>query len=74
MVFLVSKSIEALSIALNRSPPLSGINSTLFLSPRVATATALHKSTSKPDQFPASSAFEKPSRPVLTPHLSLPLF
>src|SRR5260221_12634369 len=29
---------------------------------------ARQKSTSKPDQFPFSSALEKPGRPVLTPH------
>jgi hypothetical protein len=50
-----------------------GINSTLFGSAKMAVATALHISTSKPIQFLSSSMFAKPIRGSETPQIKYPL-
>ena len=49
--------------AVNLSLALKGKNLTFPESPRVAAATALHRSTSTPVQFPDASALENPGRP-----------
>src|SRR2546427_12150984 len=48
------------------------MNLTLLASPRVAAATARHRSTSSPDQLPLPSASAKPARPVCTPQATAP--
>ena len=74
VVFLDKISISPEVKAVNLSLALSGVNLTLFASPRTAAATALHTSTSTPVQFPAASALENPGRPCETPHLTNPFF
>jgi hypothetical protein len=74
VVFLERISISPAISAVNRSFALNGVYLTLSASPKTAAATALHTSTSIPDQFPAASAFENPGRPCETPHLTKPAF
>ena len=74
VVFLDKISISPDVKAVNLSFALSGVNFTLFASPRTAAATALQTSTSIPVQFPDASAFENPGRPCETPHLTKPFF
>src|SRR5881394_3287240 len=58
--------------AVKRCWAVSGTYFTLVASFRMAAATALHTSTSRPVQAPWLSACEKPARPVLTPQTSCP--
>jgi len=74
VVFLERISISPAIKAVNLSFALNGVYLTLSASPKTAAATALHTSTSIPDQFPAASAFEKPGRPCETPHFTKPAF
>ena len=62
VVLRASTSISPDVNAVNLSLALNGVYLTLSASPNTAAATALHTSTSIPDQFPASSALEKPER------------
>jgi hypothetical protein len=73
-VFLDRTSISPDVNAVNLSFALKGKYLTLSASPSVAAATALHTSTSIPDQFPDASAFENPGSPCETPHLTKPAF
>src|SRR5580700_7708688 len=52
----------------------SGTYLALVASPSTAAATALHRSTSRPDHLPWLSGSEKPPRPTLTPQISWPRF
>ena len=63
VVFLDKISISPEVKAVNLSFALSGVNLTLFASPRTAAATALHISTSTPVQFPDASALENHGKP-----------
>ena len=74
VVFLERISISPDVRAVNLSFALNGKNLTFPESPSVAAATALHKSTSTPVQFPDASALENPGRPCETPHLTKPIF
>ena len=74
VVFLERISISPAINAVNLSLALNGVYLTLVASPKTAAATALHTSTSIPDQFPAASAFENPGRPCETPHFTKPAF
>src|SRR5690606_17625637 len=57
-----------------RSLAESGVYFTLVASPKTAAATALHRSTSRPDQLPAESCAPKPARfEPFTPHWTKPL-
>ena len=53
--------------------PVAVVYETLLASPKVAAATALQKSTSKPFQLPLSSGAAKPGKPVLIIQFNLPL-
>ena len=59
--------------AVKRSLAESGVYLTALASPSTAAAMPRHTSTSIPVQLPASSGFEKPGRPWLTPHCTMPL-
>ena len=63
VVFLDKTSISPDVSAVNLSFALNGKNLTFPESPSVAAATALHRSTSTPVQFPDASALENPGRP-----------
>ena len=62
-MFLDKTSMSPACSAVNLSLALNGVYLTLLASPKTAAATALHTSTSIPDHFPASSAFENPGKP-----------
>ena len=57
VVFRDKISISPEFKAVNLSLALNGVYFTLSASPKTAAATALHTSTSIPDQFPDASAF-----------------
>src|SRR5271165_5461423 len=67
-----STSICLFLRALNRSAVDTGTYCTFEGSLKIAAASALQKSTSKPDHWPFASLTAKPSSPWLTPHASEP--
>src|ERR1700730_11556881 len=69
-----SKSISPDCSARKRCWADIGTYLALVASPSTAAATALHRSTSRPDHLPWLSGSEKPPRPPLTPQISWPRF
>src|SRR6476660_10137757 len=72
VVLRESTSISPDCSAVKRSWADSGTYLTLLGSPKMAAAIARQTSTSSPVQLPLSSGDEKPGRPWLTPHDSMP--
>src|SRR3972149_2529278 len=60
--------------AVKRCCAVNGVYLTLLASPNTAAATARQTSTSRPFHTPFESGWEKPARPVLTPHCTKPFF
>src|SRR4051812_33594828 len=67
-----STSISPDCSAVKRSLADNGANLTLLASLNTAAAIARQISTSSPAQLPLSSGAEKPGKPWLTPHDSMP--
>ena len=67
-----SMSISPDCSAVKRCCAVSGTYFTFSGSLRIAAATALQMSTSRPVHLPWLSAWEKPARPVFTPQTSCP--
>src|SRR3546814_15733658 len=74
VVWGASRSISPDYKAVRRCCEVGGTALNLEASPKVAAATALHKSTSSPCHCPLASGAEKPAKPVVTPHWTSPRF